>query len=64
MKKRLKNKTMECGEDQLIEIEIMGCAAAVYRRDALVYSVHIIDSRLGLVYFDTHMQDEMVSRYA
>jgi hypothetical protein len=26
MEKRLKKKTMECGEGQLIEIEMMGCA--------------------------------------
>lgn len=29
------------------------CPSAVYKRYAPVYSVHVIDSRIGLVYFDT-----------
>jgi hypothetical protein len=49
LKKRLENKIMECGEDQLIEIEMMGCALLQFigeMHQCIAY-IQIIDSRIG-----------------
>lgn len=46
---------MDCGEDQLIEIEMMGCALLQFigeMHQCIAY-IQIIDSRIGRVYFDT-----------